>query len=116
MSTLFLTVAMTAIGGMLSAFLAGSFMLLTESRRNALLPHLVSFATGALSTALATTAFGVAGFAAGAAALAAATGFFDGFTAALGAALATGLDWATFFDAGFDGTWLFTLVVLLDFG
>ena len=51
MSTLFLTVAMTAIGGMLSAFLAGSFMLLSESRRNALLPHLVSFATGALLSA-----------------------------------------------------------------
>jgi zinc and cadmium transporter len=39
---------LTAISGGLSAFIAGGFMLLPARRRNALLPHLVSFATGAL--------------------------------------------------------------------
>jgi zinc and cadmium transporter len=48
LSTLALIVAFTAAGGVLSALLAGFFMLLPEARRHALLPHLVSFATGAL--------------------------------------------------------------------
>ena len=48
MSTLTLIVLFTAACGALSALIAGSFMLLPAARRNALLPHLVSFATGAL--------------------------------------------------------------------
>ena len=47
-STLVLIVAFTAASGVLSAVVAGTFMLLPEPRRHALLPHLVSFATGAL--------------------------------------------------------------------
>jgi zinc and cadmium transporter len=39
---------MTSAAGALSAFIAGGFMLLPAKKRNALLPHLVSFATGAL--------------------------------------------------------------------
>jgi zinc and cadmium transporter len=38
----------TAIGGLASAAIAGLFLLLTERVRAMLLPHLVSFATGAL--------------------------------------------------------------------
>lgn len=38
----------TAVGGLLSAAIAGVFLLLSERSRAALLPHLVSFATGAL--------------------------------------------------------------------
>jgi zinc and cadmium transporter len=41
-------ILLTAISGGLSAFIAGGFMLLPARRRDALLPHLVSFATGAL--------------------------------------------------------------------
>ena len=48
MSTLASVILLTAISGGLSAFIAGGFMLLPARRRNALLPHLVSFATGAL--------------------------------------------------------------------
>jgi zinc and cadmium transporter len=48
LSTFAFIVAFTAAGGVLSALLAGSFMLLPEARRHWLLPHLVSFATGAL--------------------------------------------------------------------
>jgi zinc and cadmium transporter len=39
---------LTGAAGALSAFIAGGFMLLPAARRDALLPHLVSFATGAL--------------------------------------------------------------------
>ena len=48
MSTLASVILLTAISGGLSAFIAGGFMLLPARRRNAMLPHLVSFATGAL--------------------------------------------------------------------
>jgi len=47
-STLAAVILLTAISGGLSAFIAGGFMLLPARRRDALLPHLVSFATGAL--------------------------------------------------------------------
>jgi zinc and cadmium transporter len=39
---------LTLAAGALSAFIAGVFMVLPAAKRNALLPHLVSFATGAL--------------------------------------------------------------------
>ena len=48
MSSVASVIFLTAISGGLSAFIAGGFMLLPARRRNALLPHLVSFATGAL--------------------------------------------------------------------
>ena len=48
MSTLTLILLYTAACGALSAVVAAGFMLLPVERRNALLPHLVSFATGAL--------------------------------------------------------------------
>lgn len=48
MPTLTLILAYTAACGALSALIAGGFLLLPEARRNAVLPHLVSFATGAL--------------------------------------------------------------------
>ena len=48
MSSLASVILLTAISGGLSAFIAGGFMLLPARRRDALLPHLVSFATGAL--------------------------------------------------------------------
>ena len=48
MSTLALILGFTAAVGALSALIAGFFLLLPEERRNAILPHLVSFATGAL--------------------------------------------------------------------
>jgi len=48
LSTLALIVIFTAASGALSAMIAGGFMLLPEARRNRVLPHLVSFATGAL--------------------------------------------------------------------
>jgi len=48
LSILALILAFTAACGALSALIAGSFLLLPELRRNAVLPHLVSFATGAL--------------------------------------------------------------------
>jgi zinc and cadmium transporter len=47
-SSLASVILLTAISGGLSAFIAGGFMLLPARRRDALLPHLVSFATGAL--------------------------------------------------------------------
>ena len=48
MSTLTLIIAFTALGGAVSASIAGTFLLLPEASRQRLLPHLVSFATGAL--------------------------------------------------------------------
>ena len=48
MSTLTLIIVFTALGGAVSAAIAGVFLLLPEQRRQRLLPHLVSFATGAL--------------------------------------------------------------------
>ena len=48
MTTLQLIVAFTALSGALSAVAAGLFLTLGDTRRAALLPHLVSFATGTL--------------------------------------------------------------------
>ncbi|HEX9707562.1 MAG TPA: ZIP family metal transporter [Steroidobacteraceae bacterium] len=48
MSTLAPILFLTAASGAVSAIIAAGFMLLPPARRNALLPHLVSFATGAL--------------------------------------------------------------------
>ena len=48
MSSLSTVLLMTVAAGALSAFIAGGFMLLPAAKRDALLPHLVSFATGAL--------------------------------------------------------------------
>ncbi|HEY7752633.1 MAG TPA: ZIP family metal transporter [Steroidobacteraceae bacterium] len=48
MSTLALIVLFTAACGALSALIAGAFLLLPARRRDAVVPHLVSFATGAL--------------------------------------------------------------------
>jgi zinc and cadmium transporter len=48
LSTLSLIVAFTAFSGFLSALAAGIFLALGEKPRNAVLPHLVSFATGTL--------------------------------------------------------------------
>ena len=48
MSTLPAIIFLTAASGALSAMIAGGFMLLPATKRNGLLPHLVSFATGAL--------------------------------------------------------------------
>jgi len=48
LGTLILILAFTVASGVLSAAIASSFLLLPETRRQALLPHLVSFATGAL--------------------------------------------------------------------
>ena len=48
MSTLSAIVLLTAACGALSALVAGGFMLLPAAQRDALLPHLVSFATGTL--------------------------------------------------------------------
>ncbi len=48
MPTLATILLFTAGSGALSALIAGGFLLLPAARRNALLPHLVSFATGAL--------------------------------------------------------------------
>jgi zinc and cadmium transporter len=41
----------TFLGGLLSATLASAFLLLPEARRSRLLPHLISFATGAMLAA-----------------------------------------------------------------
>jgi zinc and cadmium transporter len=49
--TLLWTVLATTIGGLLSAAIASSFVLLPERRRARLLPHLISFATGAMLAA-----------------------------------------------------------------
>jgi zinc and cadmium transporter len=48
MSTLTLIVLFTAGPGAISALIASAFLLLPSARRDALVPHLVSFATGAL--------------------------------------------------------------------
>ncbi len=48
MSTLLWIIAVTVLGGMLSVLVAGLLLLASERRRAAALPHLVSFATGAL--------------------------------------------------------------------
>jgi len=48
MATLAPILLLTAASGAVSAIIAAAFMLLPAARRNALLPHLVSFATGAL--------------------------------------------------------------------
>jgi len=47
-STLTLIVLLTAFGGLLSAIAASAFLLLGDRARSFVLPHLVSFATGAL--------------------------------------------------------------------
>jgi zinc and cadmium transporter len=53
MSTLPAILLFTALSGALSALIAGVFLLLPKVRRDALMPHMVSFATGALlATAL----------------------------------------------------------------
>jgi zinc and cadmium transporter len=41
----------TTLGGLLSAALASLFLLLPEHRRTRLMPHLISFATGAMLAA-----------------------------------------------------------------
>ena len=48
MNSLTLIVLLTGLSGLVSALAASVFLLLDERRRSALLPHLVSFATGAL--------------------------------------------------------------------
>jgi len=48
MSTLSWIIVFTTLGGLLSALIAGVLLLLSARRRTAWLPHLVSFATGAL--------------------------------------------------------------------
>jgi zinc and cadmium transporter len=48
MTTLQWIVAVTVLGGVLSVFIAGLFLLVPERWRLASLPHLISFATGAL--------------------------------------------------------------------
>lgn len=48
MSLLFLIIIFTALGGVLSVFAASLFLLLPEQRRKRVLPHGISFATGAL--------------------------------------------------------------------
>ncbi len=50
-NTLGWIVLFTALGGLLSVAVAGSFLLLPAALRNRLLPHMVSFATGALLAA-----------------------------------------------------------------
>src|SRR5579862_3827699 len=49
--TLVWIILATFFGGALSAALASVFLLLSEARRNWLLPHLISFATGAMLAA-----------------------------------------------------------------
>ncbi len=48
MSTLYWIVAVTIMGGALSVMVASLFLLVPEQRRFAVLPHLISYATGAL--------------------------------------------------------------------
>lgn len=48
MSILSWVILFTVLSGVLSALMAGLFLLIPEARRNRVLPHLVSFATGAL--------------------------------------------------------------------
>ena len=50
MSLLLLIIVFTALGGMLSVLAAGSFLLLSPARQQAVLPHGISFAIGALLT------------------------------------------------------------------
>ena len=53
MDTLAAILVFTALGGVFSALIAGVFLLLSEERRDRLMPHSVSFATGTLlATAL----------------------------------------------------------------
>jgi zinc and cadmium transporter len=51
MNVLVWIVAATAFGGLLSAALAGTFLMLGGERRAWLMPHLISFATGAMLAA-----------------------------------------------------------------
>jgi zinc and cadmium transporter len=51
MNVLAWILAATTFGGLLSALLAGSFLLLPAERRTRLMPHLISFATGAMLAA-----------------------------------------------------------------
>ncbi|MBK8816860.1 MAG: ZIP family metal transporter [Methylococcaceae bacterium] len=48
MNLLLLIIIFTAIGGILSVFAAGIFLLLPDEKRNKILPHGISFAIGAL--------------------------------------------------------------------
>lgn len=48
MSTLAMITAFTALGGVLSVLAASGFMLLSNAMRERVLPHMISFATGAL--------------------------------------------------------------------
>ncbi len=50
MTTLILIILFTALGGILSVLAAGVFLLLPEQQRQSILPHGISFATGALLT------------------------------------------------------------------
>lgn len=50
MTVLLLIILFTAIGGILSVLAAGVFLLLPEQQRQNILPHGISFATGALLT------------------------------------------------------------------
>ncbi len=50
MTVLLLVILFTAIGGVLSVLAAGIFLLLPERQRQNILPHGISFATGALLT------------------------------------------------------------------
>lgn len=50
MSVLLLIIIFTALGGVLSVLAAGVFLLLPENQRQQVLPHGISFATGALLT------------------------------------------------------------------
>ena len=50
MNLLLLIIIFTAIGGVLSVFAAGVFLLLPDEQRNRMLPHGISFAIGALLT------------------------------------------------------------------
>src|SRR3974390_3223828 len=49
--TLWWIVCATFLGGALSAALASAFLMLPQTRRSWLLPHLISFATGAMLAA-----------------------------------------------------------------
>lgn len=50
MNLLLLIIIFTAVGGILSVLAAAIFLILPDQQRNALLPHGISFATGALLT------------------------------------------------------------------
>jgi len=50
LTTLLLIILFTALGGILSVLAAGVFLLLPEKQRQSILPHGISFATGALLT------------------------------------------------------------------